>query len=95
MLSLKQRVRFVKLAAEIAVRPKPLGVGLRNQCYVGLAIETAQRSGETCAEYFGWSMSEMKAAIKQNNQIAPTRRNAHMALKSLKVAATGSPSLAA
>lgn len=67
-----------ELADMVAQRGTPLGVGLRNQCFVGLAIEVAKSRDTTLLDYFGGTMSEWKTAIKMNNASSESVRNRTM-----------------
>lgn len=70
--------RLAKLGRTIASRREPLGVGLKNQCFVGLAIEHAKCENDTLANHFGQPMSEWKKLIKINNKTAESVRNQRM-----------------
>jgi hypothetical protein len=76
--------RLDELEATVLNRDMPLGVGLKNQCFVGLAVEQAQQYGETLREHFGKPLSIWKKAIKKNNATSPRMRNLVM-LEHLKV----------
>jgi hypothetical protein len=76
------------LAALIDERTEPLGVGLKNQCWAGVAHSIAQSEGARVTDYFGISTREMKDAIKMNNNCAPESRNATMRQVTLEIAAT-------
>ena len=79
------RLKF--LAATIDERTEPLGVGLKNQCWAGVAHSIAQSKGARVTDYFGISTREMKDAIKMNNQYAPENRNTMMRQATLEMAA--------
>jgi hypothetical protein len=81
------RDRLEFLAATIEGRSEPLGVGLKRQCWAGVAHSIAQSEGERLTDYFGISTREMKDAIKDNNLCAPERRNAVMRQATLEMAA--------
>ena len=74
----KFRERLQLLAATIEQREQPLGVGLKNHCWAGVAYDVASANGARLTDYFGISTREMKAAIKTNNQSDPAARNAVM-----------------
>lgn len=80
------RLKF--LASTIENRAEPLGVGLKRECWAGVAHSIAQEHGERVTDYFGISFKEMKGAIKDNNQSAPERRNTVMRQLTLELAAT-------
>jgi hypothetical protein len=79
--------RLESLASTIENRSEPLGVGLKRECWAGVAHSIAQAHGERVTDYFGISSREMKDAIKDNNQCAPERRNATMRRLTLELAA--------
>lgn len=74
-----QRHHLNQLADSIRTRNTPLGVGLRNQCWAGVAIGRAREEGIPATEYFGLSFSEIKRAIKINNLTPEPERNRVMA----------------
>lgn len=74
-----QRHHLNQLADSIRARNAPLGVGLRNQCWAGVAIDRAREEGVPATEYFGLSFSEIKHAIKINNLTPEPERNRVMA----------------
>ena len=77
--SLVQRRRLINLAVTILKREKPLGVGLRNECWAGLAIEVARQRRFKSTEYYGISMSQGRKDLKLNNRLPPAIRNFVMA----------------
>jgi hypothetical protein len=80
------RLKF--LASTIEDRTEPLGVGLKRQCWAGVAHSIAQSEGDRVTDYFGISTREMKDAIKMNNQCASESRNAIMRQATLEMAST-------
>jgi hypothetical protein len=70
--------RLIKLGKAIANRRDPLGVGLKNQCFVGLAIEHAKCENDSLANHFGRPLSEWKKLIKINNKCAENVRTQTM-----------------
>ena len=86
MKTTQQKQHLLELANTIKERDKPLGVGLHNQCWGGLAIEIAKSKGQTTRTYFGMSIHEMKADINSNNGLPPSLRNEGMYLRTLEIA---------
>ncbi len=80
--------RLLKLSKMIDSREAPLGVGLKNQCWAGIAWEVASAHQARVTEYFGISFREMRDAIKGNNQCEPVRRNATMSARCRDLAAS-------
>lgn len=78
-LTNSQRSARLDLAEAYRSRPTPLGIGLKNQCAVGLAIEIARAHGETLRDRFGGTSAFWKAAIRGNKAIEPGERNEVMA----------------
>lgn len=78
-----QRFRLMLLASKIGFRSKPLGVGLHNQCWAGVAAEIAKAKGAKTTAYYGVTFREFKDAIKSNNVCRPERRNIRMFLRTL------------
>jgi len=79
MRSPLQQQRLLRLAEEIEKRDRPLGIGLKHQCWAGVAIDMAKANGWGALPYFGLSFGELKQKIKLNNQQPPAARNATMA----------------
>lgn len=77
--SLIQRKRLLRLATLIASQREPLGIGLKNGCWAGVAINLARQEGYKATEFYGLSMNEVKTKIKRNKRTPPTLRNAVMA----------------
>lgn len=80
-----QRQNLVQLAEIIKSRSTPLGVGLHNQCWAGLAIEIAKENGTITKDYFGLTVSDMKPAINLNNSLPVGVRNKVMANKTIQL----------
>lgn len=80
--------RLKLLAATIESRAEPLGVGLKRQCWAGVAHAVARSQGERVTDYFGISAREMKDAIKTNNLCPPESRNRVMRQVTLAMAAS-------
>ena len=80
--------RMSSLAEQIEGRAAPLGVGLKNQCFAGLAAEIARDAGETVLAHFGGSSAEWKAAIRMNNATPVAQRNDMMARHARDLAAS-------
>lgn len=70
--------RLNSLYDKIDHRKEPLGVGLKNQCFAGLAIEMAQQSGETLVAHFNKPLKTWKGLIKINNATFSSKRNETM-----------------
>jgi hypothetical protein len=83
MKSIEHRWRLLKLAFTILHRKQPLGVGLRNQCWAGLAIEKAKEHSALTTEYYGISFREMRNKIAKNNLTIPPKRNHVMAVRTI------------
>jgi hypothetical protein len=81
-----QKRNLHQLAQYINTRQQPLGVGLKNQCWAGLAIDVAKSQGYDALSYFGITFSELKEKIKLNNMQRPAERNRVMADISRKMA---------
>ncbi len=84
----QHRDRLLNLAQRIEARPEPLGIGLKHQCWAGLAHAAAAAHGARVTDYFGISFREMKDAIKENNQADASRRNEGMAARTRQFAAS-------
>lgn len=84
MLSALQVRRRQELSQKILNRREPLGVGLKNHCFVGLAIEIAQEQGSTLVNYYGGSTQDWKKKIKINNSTPEHKRNRKMAQHALQ-----------
>lgn len=81
-----QRFRLMLLARKIGFRSKPLGIGLHNQCWAGVAAEIAKAKGAKTTDYYGITFREFKDAIKSNNVCPPEGRNIRMFLRTLYLA---------
>lgn len=66
------------LLEAIKTRQEPLGVGLKNACFVGVAIEMAKECDSNLLDHFGGSSSEWKTAVRINNECEVHTRNAFM-----------------
>lgn len=86
--SIQQRGRLVRLAARVLTQREPLGVGLHNGCWGAVAADIARANHSTVTGYFGISMCEFKDTIKDNNRTRRSKRNAAMALRTLRKALT-------
>lgn len=85
--SAHQRENLLMLADTIAARQAPLGVGLKRECWAGVAITLARRQGAKATEFYGLSMREIKNAVKENNQTPAAIRNEVMLDRTLQQAA--------
>lgn len=85
MRTVKQRANMLKLGFQVFRRGESLGVGLRNECYAGIAIAEARARGTTVADHYGLGLRKLIAAIKLNNRTPPHRRNLRMFAHSLKL----------
>jgi hypothetical protein len=83
----QQKARLIRLAEVVETRDEPLGVGLKHQCWAGIAIEMAKAEGFKSTDYFGLSFRELKQKIKLNNVQFPEFRNAVMATETRALAA--------
>ena len=81
MKTMSQRLNLFNLCLSIMFRKSPLGVGLHNQCWAGLAIEKAREKNVLTVDFYGLSMKQIKKAIKQNNILPPYARNIVMIFK--------------
>lgn len=81
-------LRLEALAVSIEGRDGPLGIGLKSECWAGVAHQIASAENSRVTDFFGISFAEMKAAIKGNNACAPNLRNNKMARFSRELAAT-------
>lgn len=82
-----QRENLHILAETIAARKTPLGVGLRRECWAGVAISLANQKGSKTSEFYGLSMREIIDAVKENNRTDPALRNGIMLDRTLQQAA--------
>ena len=83
-----QRVHLLDLAASVANQPEPLGIGLHNGCWGGVAANIATAHEATVQQYYGLTFRQFKDAIKCNNQTHQERRNGVMALRTLRMASS-------
>lgn len=86
MYSIKQSFRLAKLGVSVICRTKPLGIGLKNECWGGLAASNAMQNNSKTTTYFGITFQELKDAINKNNRTDPRKRNFIMGLESMKLA---------
>ncbi len=84
--SLAQRKRLLNLAYTIMKEDEPLGVGLKNGCWAGVAVEIARQHNEKMTDYYGLSMREIKDKIKLNNDTPAEKRNLTMIGQTLRMA---------
>lgn len=88
MRTVKQRANMLKLGFHVLGRGRSLGVGLRNECYAGIAIAEARAHETSVADHYGLGLRPLIAAIKLNNRTPPHRRNLRMFVHSLKLFST-------
>ncbi len=86
MKTIEQKEHLFELSETIKNRHEPLGVGLHNQCWGGLAIEIAKSNGQTTKTYFGMSIHDMKDDINTNNAQPTSLRNEVMYQRTLEIA---------
>lgn len=86
--SAQQRDHLLTLADTIATRRSPLGVGLRRECWAGVAITLANQQGANASEFYGLSMREIIDAVKENNRTPVDFRNEVMLDRTLQQAAS-------
>ncbi len=80
-----QCLNLLKLGIYVISHRERLGVGLRNRCYAGVAIEEARKSGTTVAQYYGIGLNQLITAIKINNRTNPLVRNIVMFFHSMRL----------
>lgn len=85
--SIQQRENLIMLADTIAARKIPLGVGLKKECWAGVAITLANQQGSKASEFYGLSMREIIDAVKENNRTPIAFRNEMMIDRTLQQAA--------
>lgn len=76
---------ILDLANQIKERKEPLGIGLKRQCWAGLAIENANSNGSKTTDYLGISFSKMKEMIIRNNNEPEVSRNKIMYASTLQL----------
>ncbi len=81
-----QKLRLLILAWRISFRSRPLGIGLKNQCWGGLAAEIASNKSEKVTDYYGITFSQYKHMINKNNRTNSSFRNFRMTLESIRLA---------
>lgn len=86
--SAHQRENLLTLAETIAQRKAPLGIGLRSECWAGVAITLANQKGWKASEFYGMSMREIIDAVKENNRTPVALRNEVMLDRTLQQAAS-------
>ena len=85
--STQQRDHLLTLADTIAARQSPLGVGLKKECWAGVAITLANQHGANASEFYGLSMREIINDVKENNLTPIAIRNQVMLDRTLQHAA--------
>lgn len=78
--------RLLELASLIAERKTPLGIGLDNECWAGVAISIARTHNVAVTNYYGLSLDEVQQKITLNNQTPPEIRNQVMLGETLNLA---------
>lgn len=73
--TIAQRKNLLNLACRILKDDKPLGVGLKNGCWAGVAIELAREKDSKMTDHYGLTMRQVKYRIKLNNSLHPELRN--------------------
>lgn len=86
MRSLVQRWHLVCLAVQVFRRSRPLGVGMRNECWGAEAGRIARAADSTVREHYGISFREFKSCIKGNKGFSELVRNRSMAAWTLRLA---------
>lgn len=86
--SADQRKNLLTLADIIATRKAPLGVGLKNECWAGIAITLANRQGSKTTAFYGLSIREIINDVKENNRTPAAIRNKVMLDRTLRLAAS-------
>jgi hypothetical protein len=84
--SAHQRENLFTLADTIAARNSPLGVGLKSECWAGVAISLANQQGSKTTEFYGLSMREIMNLVKENNRTPIAIRNEVMIDRTLQQA---------
>ena len=78
-----QKFHLAQLSTRILLRSEPLGIGLHNQCWAGLAIEIAKQKNCLATDYYGLTSKQIKTAVKINNRTPAEMRNQKMFGKTL------------
>lgn len=86
--SARQCENLLRLADTIATRKTPLGVGLKNECWAGVAITLANQQGSKTTAFYGLSMREIINDVKENNRTPIAGRNHVMLNRTLRLAAS-------
>lgn len=86
--TVSQRVNLLALARNISKRNEPLGVGLKNQCWAGVAIARAKQKGQVATDCYGLTMGQIKSDIMFNNRTAVEDRNRAMVRRTIRHALT-------
>jgi len=71
----RQSKNWIELSEEIRSRQQPLGIGLKNQCFIGLAIDVAQRNRQTLVERFGYTVWALRQDVRDSADAATSKRN--------------------
>lgn len=77
-LSTEQSRNWLELSDVIRERPIPLGVGLKQQCFIGLAVELAASRNLTFKDAYGMSIWEARTDIRDSANCAEAERNERM-----------------
>jgi hypothetical protein len=85
--SATQRKNLISLAGTLSRRAEPLGIGLRQQCWAGVAITESMNRHTKATEFYGLSMREIIDAVKENNRTPAVLRNETMIVRTLEFAA--------
>ena len=84
--SIRQSMRLINLGFTILIRKRPLGIGLKNECWGGVAATIAKNNELKVTDYYGLSFTDFKLDIMKNNRTNPSIRNIVMGLESIKLA---------
>jgi len=79
----KQKKNLITLAETVKDRKEPLGIGLKNMCWAGVAIDLANKNNFKTTNFYGISFSELKSCIMSNNLQPQESRNSFMYKKTL------------
>jgi hypothetical protein len=85
-MNLKQRANLVRLGLYVLSHNERLGVGLRNRCWGGMAVQEAMRRSTTVSALYGIPFSQLRTSIKKNNRQSPRLRNIVMGLDTVRLA---------
>jgi hypothetical protein len=84
-----QRTNWLQFSNLIDARKEPLGVGLKNQCFIGLAVEVAKSNNQSLADRFGFSVWELRGDIRDSEQTKRNERNLAMAQRAREIGISG------